>query len=351
MHKDAGEDRYVMKTGIFAVLCGALVASCFSVRADDNPDQTAALAALKQKMYELDHPEARPLSDTNSPTVVAKPAESITNATNATSVTAASRPTSTKTRPKAAPAAEVPATTAPAEAKPAPTAPANAAFTPIVSVDNTSAQATALVALKQKMDELNHAKAQPPPETNSEAAVAKSVESATNTTGTATTNVVTLPTALVAAPVNEPSAAATPVTETPMAEAPAAKTPATAPVAVAPLSAAPAVVAPAPKAATAPAAAAPSVAVVPAATPGPAVAPATVQPAATLPFPFSSPGLARPTNELVTTAGKIYKNVEVERVVSDGIFISHTPVHGGWAMAKVLFNELPLEIRQQYENK
>jgi hypothetical protein len=125
---------------------------------------------------------------------------------------------------------------------------------------------------------------------------------------------------------------AQPVTETPTAEAPVAISPVMAPSVVAPLSAAPAVAAPAPKVSTAPAAAA-------------SVAVASV--AATL--PSSSPGQVRPANELVTTTGLIYKNVQVERVKEDGIIISYTPAHGGWATTKVYFQDLPAKIRQQYE--
>ena len=124
-----------------------------------------------------------------------------------------------------------------------------------------------------------------------------------------------------------------------------------APAAVAPVSAAPAVVAPVPKVSTAPAAAA-SVAVVPVATPGPVALP-TETPAGrgtgkAINCHQVRRGRARPANELVTTTGVIYKNVEVQKVMADGIVISYTPAHGGWAMTKVYFQDLPAEIRQQY---
>jgi hypothetical protein len=301
-----------MKTGIFVVLCVALVANCISVRADDTPDQAAARAALEEKFYELDHPQARPPPDTNSVTVTAQPAQSTTNVTNAASATAAPPQTApAKTIPVAAPATEVPAGVAPAEAAPASTAPADAAFAPEVPAANASAQAAALAAVKQKMHELDQPEARP-------------------------------------------------VTETPTAEAPVAISPVIAPSVVAPLSSAPAVVAPAPKVSTAPAAAA-SVAVVPVATAGPVAVPARTQPAAAsamlkptlglhaATLPSSSPGPVRPANELVTTTGLIYKNVQVERVKEDGIIISYTPPNGGWATTKVYFQDLPAEIRQQYE--
>jgi hypothetical protein len=66
-------------------------------------------------------------------------------------------------------------------------------------------------------------------------------------------------------------------------------------------------------------------------------------------LPSSSPGQARPATELVTTTGSIYKNVEVERVMPDGIIISYTPAGGGWAMTKVNFGNLSPEMRQRYE--
>lgn len=279
-----------MKTRILSSLCVVLVANCISVRADDTPAQAAARAALDQKFQQLDHSSAV-ASNTNSATTSAKPAESITNTVNA-SIAA-------------------PALAAPAE--------------------NVSAQAAALTALNQKMDELNHVATVPPAETNSAA---------------------TMPATPTIAPIHEASVAATPVTETPAAEAPVARTPAITAAAVAPASAAPAVVAPVPKVSAAPVVAAPSVAVVPPAIPGPVALPTTIPAAATPAAPMlppSSPGKARPTNELVTITGTIYKNVEVVRVAEDGIVISYAPMPGGWAITKVPFRDLPTEIRQQYK--
>src|SRR5208282_5868615 len=103
---------------------------------------------------------------------------------------------------------------------------------------NTLAQTAALAALKQKMNELNHAATVPPAETNSTAV---------------------MPVTPTAAPVREASVAATPVTETPTAEAPMTRAPAITAAAVAPASAAPAVAAPAPKVSAAPVVVAPSV--------------------------------------------------------------------------------------------
>ena len=312
-----------MKAEIFVVLCVALVVGGISVRADDTPDQAAARAALEQQMEELDHAPAQPPPDTNSVAAVAKPVESATNATGTVTTNAATAET--------APATEVPATVAHAKAAPASTAPADADFAQKVPAANASAQAAALAALEQKMHELDRREALPPPDTNSVAAVAKPVESITNTTATAK-----------------------PVTETPAAEVPVAMSPVIALSGVAALSAAPAVVAPAPRVSTAPAVAA-SVAADPVAVPTmtqPAAAPAMLKPtlappAATL--PSSSSGQMRMANELVTTTGSIYKNVVVERVKEDGIVISYTPPNGGWAMTKIYFQDLPAAIRQQDE--
>jgi hypothetical protein len=315
MRTDADEEKLIMKTRILTGLCVALVANCASVRADDTPAQAAARAALEQEFYHLDHSNAVP-SNVNSATLPAQSAESTTNTATApntlkgpavqTAPSAASVNNTSVSASEAAPASRVP-------------------------VENASAQAVALAALKQKMKELNRAATVQPAETNFAA---------------------TIPTTPTAAPVREASVAATPVTETPAAEAPVARTPAITSAAVAPASAAPAVAAPAPKVSAVPVVAAPSVAVVPPAISGPVVAPTANQPIvvpAEPILPSSTLGQARPTNELVTITGKIYENVEVERVADDGIVISYTPVPGGWATTKVLFRDLPTEIRQQYE--
>ncbi|HLZ53880.1 MAG TPA: hypothetical protein VKS19_05325 [Verrucomicrobiae bacterium] len=302
-----------MKTGILIALGVVLVASGLSIRADDTADQAAARAALEQKFYQLDHPATQPTPDTNSMAVVAPSAESTTNVTNTVSATVA-------------PAAKVQAPVAADKATPAPTASADADFTPKIPAADASAQAAALTALEQKMDELNHSTGQLPLDTNFTATVA---------------------TSSMMAPAHEPSAAATPVTEAPTAEAPMAVTPALAPAAVSPVSAAPAGIAPVPKVSTAT-----SVAVVPVATPGPVTLPAGTLPAAVPAapqLPSGIPGQVRPANELVTTSGVIYKNVEVQKVMADAIVISYTPAHGDWAMTKVYFRDLPAGIRQQYE--
>lgn len=306
-----------MKAGTFMILSSALVASGVSVRADDTADQAAARAALEQKLYQLDHPEAQPPPDTDSLTGLAQPVESTANVSNAASATAV-------------PATKIPAAGAPGKVLSASTTPADADFLQKIPAANASAQAAAFTALNQKMTELNAPEVPPRPVTNSTAAMA---------------------TTAMTAPAHEPSAAAKPVTEVPTAEVPVARTPAMAPAAVAPVSAAPALIVPTPKVSAAPAAA-PPVAAVPVATPGPVSLPAGTLPAAappTPPWPSGSPGPARPANELVTTTGAIYRNVEVQKVLADAIVISYTPAHGDWAMTRVYFRDLPPEIRQQYE--
>jgi hypothetical protein len=66
-------------------------------------------------------------------------------------------------------------------------------------------------------------------------------------------------------------------------------------------------------------------------------------------LPSSSASPARPANQLVTVTGSVYKNVEVERVMKDGIVISYTPNGGGWAMTKVSFEDLAPDVRLKYE--
>jgi hypothetical protein len=275
-----------MKAGKYVILCVALVAMGISVRADDTPAQAAARAALEQKLYELDHPEAQAPSETNAAVTETQPAASATKATNTVLA-----------------------------------APVDADFATEIPAANASAQAAALAAMEQKMNELNEQQAGSTPDTNAAATP-------------------------VVVPANEASAAATPVTESPSAEAPMAVAPAITSATVVPVSAAPAVVAPAPEVSTAPAAAT-SVAVVSAASPGPVTAP--IQAPAAAVFPSSAPGHVRPANELVTTSGTTYKNVEVQKVTADAMVISYTPEQGGWAMTKVYFRDLPPDIRQQYE--
>jgi hypothetical protein len=297
-----------MKTSIFVVLCGAVIATCLSARAEDTPDQAAARAAMEQKLYELDHPQAQPATDTNSAPVTARPAKPVTKTNKVAPAQVASTPAVApktvppKTIPAATPVAAAPAKAA--KAASASTAPADDTFAPVPESDATtaSAQAAALAVVNQKLNEMN----QPQPQ---------------------------------------------PVTETPLARAPGAISPGTAPSEAAPLSAAPAVVAPAPKVSLAPAAAVATTE--PVATPTEAlpastsvvIKPALAPNAPTL--PTSSPGQARPANELAI-AGVIYKNVEVERVKDDGIVISYEPVNGGWAMTNINFQDLPIELRQQY---
>jgi hypothetical protein len=154
----------------------------------------------------------------------------------------------------------------------------------------------------------------------------------------------------VPAAIKSPSpAVVAPTAETPVVAAPVVVTPAaTTPAAVAPTTVTPAVVVPA---AVAPVATVRTVAV-PAKT-QPAAAPVTPR---TIPAPAatkssSPPVKAKPTNEIATVSGAIYKNVYVEKVEPDGIIISYTPSRGGMGMTKVLFDDLSAELRQKYEKK
>jgi hypothetical protein len=85
----------------------------------------------------------------------------------------------------------------------------------------------------------------------------------------------------------------------------------------------------------------------------PAAAPATPKPT---PAPAatkssSPPVKAKPTNEIATASGAIYKNVYVEKVEPDGIIVSYTPALGGMGMTKIYFDDLSDELRQRYEKK
>lgn len=59
----------------------------------------------------------------------------------------------------------------------------------------------------------------------------------------------------------------------------------------------------------------------------------------------------KPTNEIVTIYGTIYKNAQVEKVEADGIIISYWTAGGGMAMSKVYFEDLPYEVRQRFKKK
>ena len=280
-----------MRTKIFVGLCVALGASFISVRAGDTTAQAAARAALEQKLYELDHPQTQPPPGTNSVTVVAQPGESTTNVTDTVTTNAVTPQTDTAaTNLVAAPAA-----VAPAEAAPA-------ATTPVAA----PAEATPAVVTPAEV-----------------------------------APVATVPAAEVSAVV-----------------APAVTTPVVAPVVVAPAPKTSAVVTPA---VVGPVAVVP-VAVAPAATARSVAAPTKTKPAVAPATPKPTPALAatklsglpvkvKPTNEIVTVTGEIYKNAQVEKVQPDGIIISYTPAGGGLAITKVYFEDLSAELRQRYEKK
>lgn len=53
--------------------------------------------------------------------------------------------------------------------------------------------------------------------------------------------------------------------------------------------------------------------------------------------------------DLVTTTGAIYRAALVSKVELDGLIISYVPAGGGIALTKVYFEDLPEEVREQYE--
>jgi len=122
-----------------SLFCATAVCAGFiSARADDNPAQAAARAALEQKMQDLDAQEAA----TNS---AAPPAVVVTPSGAAQEQPA---PPATVTTTPAATETQSPATE-PAETQPAPA---------IIPADN-DAQAAARAALNQKMQELDEQEA------------------------------------------------------------------------------------------------------------------------------------------------------------------------------------------------
>ena len=72
-----------MKTRIHVGLCIVVAATILSARADDTPEQAAARASFELKIYELDHPQAQPSTDTNSTAAIVQPAASTNNVTAA----------------------------------------------------------------------------------------------------------------------------------------------------------------------------------------------------------------------------------------------------------------------------
>lgn len=93
----------------------------------------------------------------------------------------------------------------------------------------------------------------------------------------------------------------------------------------------------------------PAVITVPA-TNQPAALPVTPKPSLVPPvLKIPSPSLPeKPTNEIVTVYGMVYKNAKVEKVEANGIIISYWTSEGGFAMCKVYFVDLPYEFRRQY---
>jgi hypothetical protein len=122
-----------------SLFCATAVCAGFiSARADDNPAQAAARAALEQKMQDLDAQEAA----TNSaapPVVVVTP--------------------SGAAQEQPAPPATVTTTPAATEVQPPVTAPAETQPAPAIIPANNDAQAAARAALNQKMQELDEQEA------------------------------------------------------------------------------------------------------------------------------------------------------------------------------------------------
>ncbi len=163
-----------------------------------------------------------------------------------------------------------------------------------VRAHDNPAQAAARAALEQKLNELDQPHSQPAPTLPAGAKLERPRQTATNTTN--------------------------PVPAKAVMPHPAPVTTASAPVA------------PPPLAAAAPTASTPTLVRAPTQATRPPVQP-------------------KPTNEIVTIYGTVYKNAQVEKVEPDGIIISYWTAAGGLAMSKVYFEDLPHELRQQYQKK
>jgi hypothetical protein len=122
-----------------SLFCATAVCAGFiSARADDNPAQAAARAALEQKMQDLDAQEAA--TNSAAPPVVVVTPSGAAQEQPAPPATVTTTPAATETQSPA---------TAPAETQPAPA---------IIPADN-DAQAAARAALNQKMQELDEQEA------------------------------------------------------------------------------------------------------------------------------------------------------------------------------------------------
>ena len=188
-----------------------------------------------------------------------------------------------------------------------------AGFIPAQAGDNPS-QATAREALVKKLFELDQSKSQPSPGWDSGAVVAGPGKSTNRPIKSVTAKAAIPPTAPVAtnsmaSPVKEVAAAA-PVVAIKSVAVPAKPQP----LAAVPVTPKANVTDPAAKAA---------------------------QPKTKMP----------PANDLVTTTGAIYRAAVVSKVESDGLIISYVPRGGGIAITKLYFEDLPAELRQQYEPK
>jgi len=122
-----------------SLFCATAVCAGFiSARADDNPAQAAARAALEQKMQDLDAQEAA--TNSAAPPVVVVTPSGAAQEQPAPPATVTTTPAATEVQPPV---------TAPAETQPAPA---------IIPADN-DAQAAARAALNQKMQELDEQEA------------------------------------------------------------------------------------------------------------------------------------------------------------------------------------------------
>ncbi len=211
-----------------------------------------------------------------------------------------------------------------------------------VRAEDNAAQAAARAALEQAFTCSGDTQTQPAPVMPSVVAAVQPDESVTNSTNTDLTDTDIIDTILASevtpqiAPTETNSAASSVVEKVVVVK----------PVAVAPVVVAPVIIVHA----------APVAAPVVANKTQPAAELAMSSPTSPVLAPavkksLSQSAVQKPANEIATTDGTIFKNVEVEKVESDGIIVSYSSPGGGLGMSKIYFADLSAAVRQQYERK
>ncbi len=197
--------------------------------------------------------------------------------------------------------------------------------------EDTPAQAAARAALEKKLQQLDASPAQPAVAAQPAVVAAPVATSAASAPAIATAPAVVVAPAVVFAPVVAPvpvvTTAPTNVITPVKVAAPA--------VVVAPDVAAPVINSTKTIAIAAPAQSTPA---------RPMVVPLTK-----IPTPAKAPAYEKPSDQIVTIYGTIYRHVEVQKVGSDGLTISYWATDGGFEVTKLDYQLLPPNLRKQYE--